>query len=128
MTASNYSIGKKMVKKKSQKVKKARRISEIRPKTGDLVYCHCVGNQYGWFMDRLGLVTSLNVEEVGERSESYTLYMLDNQKTVYINPTDFVETKVEIVSDYTKAQIEELKEKRIKINKILEIDDAFKRG
>jgi hypothetical protein len=114
-----------MVKKKSVKKKRTRTYSSMRPKTGDLVYCHCVGDKYGWFMDRMGLVTELNLDDP---DEFYTLYMLDNQKTVYINPTDFVETKVEIVSDYTSDQIEELKERRIKINKILEIDDAFKRG
>lgn len=114
-----------MVRKKTKNIKKTIKIPKIQPKTGDLVYCHCVGDKYGWFMDRMAIVTSLSANE----KDAYCkLYILDTQKSIHINPSDFVETKVEIVSDYTIKQIDELKERCVNISKILDLDQAFKRG
>jgi hypothetical protein len=114
-----------MVKKKSQNKKKPVKIPKMQPKQGDLVYCHCVGDKYGWFMDRMAIVTELNTEE---KDDYYKVYILDTQKSIFVNPNDFVETKVEIVSDYTIKQIDELKERRVNINKILNLDQVSERG
>jgi len=73
----------------------------------------------------MGLITEKNKSET---SDYYTVYMLDTQKSVFVNPNDFVETKVEVVSGYTKEQIDELKERRANVENMLgNMDKTFLR-
>ena len=64
-----------------------------RAATGDLLYCHAVGNKYGWFLNQLAVVLDVNVTK-----ESYRIYLHANGRYLDIQNNDFTTGNVEVIS------------------------------
>jgi len=61
--------------------------------TGDLLFCHAVGNKYGWYLNQIAVVIA--VEEAAQR---YIIYMSANGKKMRIKDSDFLTGNVEVIS------------------------------
>jgi len=60
---------------------------------GDLLFCHAVGNKYGWYLNQIAVVIDVNAE-----NRRYMIYMSTNGKKMCIKESDFVSGNVEIIS------------------------------
>jgi len=61
--------------------------------TGDLLFCHAVGNKYGWYLNQLAVVIA--TDDVRQR---YIIYMSTNRKHMTIQDSDFTSGNVEVIS------------------------------
>ena len=78
------------------------------PKTGDLVYCHCIGSKLGWYINKIGLVLTDNTKIKNENFR-YKIYVLDEARSLYASVEEFRKDSIEVISDYSPAQISKLK-------------------
>jgi hypothetical protein len=110
------------------------------PKVGDLVYCHCVGSQYGWYLNQAGLiveeltrhyVTKTKSPLQGEKTvtdlfaKAYKIYLTDVKKTVIADYTTFDCGDIEIITGYNKNQVKEIGQVSDKLKKIYNISNKI---
>jgi len=64
-----------------------------RADTGDLLFCHAVGNKYGWYLNQIAVVIAVDVH-----MPCYIIYMSANGKKLRIKDSDFLTGNVEVIS------------------------------
>lgn len=68
--------------------------------TGDLLYCHAVGNKYGWYLNQLAVVINTDSDK-----KQYTIHMSETGKHMYIKDSDFATGNVEVISGANNTTI-----------------------
>jgi hypothetical protein len=117
----------------------------VAPIVGDLVYCHCIGSIYGWYLDEVGIVVAHQTSHyVGANqknqcrkadrlpndkkyvelfAQQYDIYLPTFQKTLKAEYNAFENGDVEIITKYKTADVAALMNKTKRVNNMLGIDD-----
>ena len=71
----------------------------MKVEVGDLVFCHTIGNKYGWHLNQIGLVTEGNT-----RKTRFKVF-LGSGKFSEITQNDLVKGNIEILSKISGGKI-----------------------
>ena len=114
--------------------------THLRPKVGDLVYCHCVGSKYGWYLNQAGIIIEEKTNHYVTKTKSpleggksltelfaktYKIYLTDLKKTVTADYTVFDCGDIEIITGYNSNQAEEIGKVSDKLKKIYNISNEI---
>jgi|TARA_R110000787_G_scaffold2353_3_gene9347 hypothetical protein len=118
-----------------------------KPKIGDLVFCHCIGSKYGWFLNQQGIVIGEKTNHyVTKRkkdgsyasrslgghkriadsfAKSYKILLIGLEKRIVVDYISFENGDIEIISDYDHEEVQELKEKTSQMKKMSDISNEI---
>jgi len=116
----------------------------VAPIVGDLVYCHCIGSIYGWYLDEVGIVVDhqtshyvgasdklqcrkrdrvpIDKKYVELFAQQYDIYLPTFQKTLKVEYNAFENGDLEIITQYKREDVATLVTRTKRANKLLDID------
>jgi len=67
---------------------------------GDLIFCHAIGSQYGWYLNQLALVVEREVHPIKENPANYEygVYMFTYRDYQKVQSAEFDKGNVEIIA------------------------------
>jgi hypothetical protein len=107
------------------------------PQLGDLVYCHCVGSKYGWYLDQLGIIATEKTSHHVNMSQTkrsiapkppmpelfakvYDIYLTKLKITVCVDYHAFENGDLEIISKYTREQVVDLTARKADLSALID--------
>lgn len=110
------------------------------PQPGDLVYCHCVGSKYGWYLDQIGIIAKEKVaHRVSKTSKRpilqsevvmaelfakiYNIYLTKLNKTIEVDYHAFETGEVEVITNFTQEEMDDLNARKVNLSKYVDLDN-----